>query len=67
MEQIQCVMVEIQSETDLMRFTSVHFAFPSGLKGTQQAAKWSNESKYVKPKKTIEIQPVRPTEVCVKV
>ena len=30
---------------------------------TQQAAKWSNESKYSKLKKTIEIQLARLTEV----
>ena len=34
------------------------------VKVTQQAAKWSNESKYSKLKKTIEIQIVRLTEVC---
>ena len=33
----------------------------------QQAALWSNGSKYSKLKKTIEIQLVRPTEVCGKI
>ena len=37
------------------------------FKVTPQAASWSNESKYSKPKKTIEIQLVWPTEVCGKV
>ena len=38
------------------------------VKVTQQAAKWSNESKYYKlHEKTLEIQLVRPTEVCGKV
>ena len=38
--------------------------FLSLLKVTQHAAWWSDESKYSKPKKNIEIQLVRPTEVC---
>ena len=37
------------------------------VKVTQQAALWSNESKYSKLKKTIEIQPVRSAEVCGKI
>ena len=34
---------------------------------TQQAAKWSYGSTFLKLKKTMEIQLVRPTEVCGKV
>ena len=37
------------------------------VKVTQHAAQWSYGSKYSKLKKTIEIQLVRPTEVCGKV
>ena len=37
-----------------------------GVKVTEQAAQWSNESKYSKLK-TIEIQLGKPTEVCGKV
>ena len=37
-----------------------------GLKGHSRQ-QWLNESKYSKVKKTIEIKPVSPTEVCGKV